>query len=137
MTIAAEIVVTACDLHDALRRVRHAISKEETRYYLGGVYLHHVARDNALRFVATDGHRLAQMDVPAPEGADTLRPAILSREFVMDACKATGKARDAFKHVRFAFGPNHIRLTDWDGNTVEGALIDGTFPQLCARGPLW
>jgi DNA polymerase III sliding clamp (beta) subunit (PCNA family) len=51
-TTAAEIVVTAGDLHDALRRVRHAISKEETRYYLNGVYLHHLARENVLRFVA-------------------------------------------------------------------------------------
>jgi DNA polymerase-3 subunit beta len=124
----AELTLTAGDLHDALRRVRHAICKEEIRYYLNGVYVHHVARNNVLRFVATDGHRLAQMDVPAPEGADTLRPAILSREFVADVIKATNKRGDAFKHVRLAIGPIHVRLTDWDGNTVEGALIDGTFP---------
>jgi hypothetical protein len=46
----------------------------------------------------------------------------------MDACKATGKARNAFKQVQLAIGPDHVRLTDWDGNTIEGALIDGTFP---------
>jgi DNA polymerase-3 subunit beta len=68
------------------------------------------------------------MDVPAPESADSLRPAILSREFVLDACNATSKGRDAFKHVRLAISPDHVRLTDWDGNTIEGALIDGTFP---------
>jgi DNA polymerase III sliding clamp (beta) subunit (PCNA family) len=49
ITTAAEIVLTAADLHDALRRVRHAVCKEETRYYLGGVYLHYVPRCNALR----------------------------------------------------------------------------------------
>jgi DNA polymerase III sliding clamp (beta) subunit (PCNA family) len=92
ITTAAEITVTAGDLQNALRRVRHAMSREETRYYLNGIYAHHIAADNALRFVATDGHRLAQMDIPASEGADGVRPAILSREFVMDASKATSKA---------------------------------------------
>jgi DNA polymerase-3 subunit beta len=66
-TTAAEIVLSAGDLHDALRRVRHAMCREETRYYLNGVYVHHVARDNAVRFCATDGHRLALADIPAPK----------------------------------------------------------------------
>ena len=127
-TTAAEIVLTAGDLYDALRRVRHAMCKEETRYYLNGVYLHHVLRDNVLRFVATDGHRLAMVDIRAPEGAHTVRAVILSRAFVADAIKATSKARDAFKRVRLAIGPSQTRLTDWDGNVIEGALIDGTFP---------
>src|ERR1700757_1272744 len=110
----AEITVTAGDLHDALRRVRHAMCREETRYYLNGVYVHHVARDNALRLCATDGHRLALADVPAPEGASSVRPVILSRAFVMDVCKATSKARDALKHVRLSFGRDAVTLTDWD-----------------------
>jgi DNA polymerase III subunit beta len=97
LTTATRITISAGDLHDALRRVRHAMCREETRYYLNGVYVHHVPRENALRFCATDGHRLALADVPAPEGAETVRPAILSREFVQDACKATNKARDALK----------------------------------------
>jgi DNA polymerase-3 subunit beta len=125
---AAEIVLTAGDLHDALRRVRHATCREETRYYLNGVYLHHVARDNVLRFVATDGHRLALADVPAPRGADSLRPAILARDFVQDACKATSRARNASKDVRLSFGRDAVTFTDWDGNRIEGALVDGTFP---------
>jgi DNA polymerase-3 subunit beta len=125
---AAEIVLMAGDLHNALRRVRHAMCKEETRYYLNGVYVHHVARENVLRFVATDGHRMALADVPAAQGADSVRPAILSREFVKDACKATNKARDAFKNVQLSFGRDAVTFTDWDGNRIEGALIDGTFP---------
>ena len=53
---------------------------------------------------------------------------ILSRAFVADAIKATNKRRDAFRPVRLAIDPNHARLTDWDGNLIEGTLIDGTFP---------
>jgi DNA polymerase-3 subunit beta len=141
-TTTTELILNAGDLHDALRRVRHAMSREETRYYLNGVYLHHVARENVLRFVATDGHRLALADVPAPEDADSLRPAILSRAFVMDACKTTGKARDALKQLRLSFGHDLVTLTDWNGNRIEGALIDGSFPDyervIPARGaPAW
>src|ERR1700674_1590897 len=102
----AEIILEAGDLNDALRRVCHAMCKEETRYYLNGVYLHYALRDDVLRFVATDGHRLAMADIPAPQGAINIRPAILSRAFVMDALKATNKTRDAFKQVRLAVGPN-------------------------------
>jgi len=62
-TAEVEIELTAGDLHEALRRVRHAMCREETRYYLDGVYLHHVASVGALRFVATDGNRLATADI--------------------------------------------------------------------------
>jgi DNA polymerase-3 subunit beta len=129
VTVAtSEITVEAGDLNNALRRVRHAICKEETRYYLNGVYMHHVARDNVLRFVATDGHRLAMADIGAPEGAHSASPVILSRAFVLNAIKATSKARDAFKRVRLAIGASRISLTDWDGNVIDGELVDGTFP---------
>lgn len=126
-TTAAEIILTAGDLHDALRRVRHAMSKQDTRYYLNGVYLHYVMRDNALRFVATDGPVLAAADVRAP-GAQPAGPAILPSTFVADIIKAMRKGRDAFKQVRLAIGPTRASLTDWEGSVIEGALIDGVFP---------
>jgi DNA polymerase-3 subunit beta len=124
----AEISLECGDLFDALRRVRHAICQKETRYYLNGVYLQYALRDDVLRFVATDGHRLAMADIPAPQGAINVRPAILSRAFVTDAIKATNKTRDVFKQVHLAVGPNSATLTDWAGSVIEGALVDGTFP---------
>src|SRR5215831_72259 len=101
---------------------------EETRYYLDGVYLHHVARVGALRFVATDGNRLATADIGVAEGAETIRPVILSRPFVIEAFKGTSKRRDAFRHVRLAIGADYARLTYWDGSAIDGPLVDGTFP---------
>ena len=127
-TTAAEIVLEAGAFSDALRRVRHAICGEETRYYLNGVYVHHVARDKALRLVATDGHRLAAADIPAPEEGTNIRPAILSRAFVADAIKATKRGRDARKRIRLGVGQEHVWLTDWDRNMISGKLVDGTFP---------
>ena len=101
--------------------------REETRYYLDGVYLHHVAKVGALRFVATDGHRLATADIGTAEGAETIRPVIPSRAFVTEAIKGTGKRRDAFRHVRLAIGADYARLTYWDGSARDGPLVDGTF----------
>jgi len=129
MNTEVEIELTAGGLHEALRRVRHVMCREETRYYLDGVYLHHVAKVGALRFVATDGHRLATADIGVAEGAETIRPVILSRPFVVEAIRGTGKRRDAFKHVRLAIGADYGRLTYWDGSASDGPLVDGTFPE--------
>ena len=69
--------------------------------------MHHVARVGALRFVATDGHRLARADIGTAEGAETIRPVILSRAFVTEAIKGTSNRRDAFRHVRLAIGADY------------------------------
>ena len=113
MNTEVEIELTG-RLTQALRRVRHAMCREETRYYLDGVYLHHVARVGALRFVATDGNRLATADIGTAESAETIRPVILSRPFVVEATRGTSKRRDAFKAVRLAIGADYARLTYWD-----------------------
>ena len=61
----------AGQMRDLVDRTRFAISTEETRYYLNGIYLHAAESDGAkvLRAVATDGHRLARFEEPLPEGA--------------------------------------------------------------------
>src|SRR5215831_11463838 len=101
---------------------------EETRYYLDGVYLHHVAKIGALRFVATDGNRLATADIGTAEGAETIRPVILSRPFVVEVTRGTSKRRDAFRQVRLAIGADYAHLAYWDGSASDGPLVDGTFP---------
>ena len=63
---------------------KFAISSEETRYYLNGIFLH-VPESNKdkLRAVATDGHRLAQAEVPIPNGAENIPSIILPRKAVV------------------------------------------------------
>ena len=63
--------VAAGDLKRLIDKTQFAISTEETRYYLNGIYLHMAgtAKAGMLRAVATDGHRLAQVELPLPQGA--------------------------------------------------------------------
>ena len=67
-----QFTVAAAELRGLIDRTRFAISTEETRYYLNGIYLHQADRDGTtlLRAVATDGHRLASVEIPLPSGAD-------------------------------------------------------------------
>ena len=63
--------LTGADIRKLIDATQFAISTEETRYYLNGIYLHTVDAGSGLQFraVATDGHRLAQAEVPAPSGS--------------------------------------------------------------------
>src|SRR6202022_1823099 len=64
-------MLAAADVKRLIDRTQFAISTEETRYYLNGIYLHAAgtAKAATLRAVATDGHRLAQMELELPKGA--------------------------------------------------------------------
>lgn len=106
-------------------RTQFAISTEETRYYLNGIYLH-MAKDGdspVLRAVATDGHRLAQLDVPAPEGAAGMPGVIVPRKTVGELQRLI----EADAEVGVELSQSKIRFTL--GETVlTSKLIDGTFP---------
>lgn len=123
---AAEFKIPAADLRTLIDRTRFAISTEETRYYLNGIYLHAAEQGGVevLRAVATDGHRLARFEMPLPEGAKDLPGVILPRKAVGEIRKLIDAAGDAItvsvsdNKMRFSF--DHIALTT--------KLIDGTFP---------
>jgi len=74
------------DLRRLLQKTRFAMSQEETRYYLNGVYLHAVADGDAppLRAAATDGHRLARLDAPLPDGAAAMPGVIVPRKAIAE-----------------------------------------------------
>src|SRR5438105_13879614 len=76
--------LAAADLKRLIDKTQFAISTEETRYYLNGIYLHTSGngQSTALRAVATDGHRLAQIDLPAPQGAIGMPGVIVPRKTV-------------------------------------------------------
>jgi DNA polymerase-3 subunit beta len=118
--------VEAAELRRLIDKTRFAISTEETRYYLNGIYLHHAkgAKGNVLRAVATDGHRLALAEVEAPKGSDKLKGIIVPR-------KAVGEIRrlldDAPETVTVEASDSKITLHIGDA-VLTSKLIDGSFP---------
>ncbi|MCH8861908.1 MAG: DNA polymerase III subunit beta [Proteobacteria bacterium] len=117
--------ISSTDLKRLIDRTRFAISTEETRYYLNGIYLH-VAESNKprLRAVATDGHRLAQAEIPVPEGATGMPGVIIPRKTVGEIRKLI----DEFDgDIEIALSDTKIRFS-FDGAVLTSKLIDGTFP---------
>ncbi len=114
-------------LRGLIDRTRFAISTEETRYYLNGIYLHAVDSEGTrmLRVAATDGHRLARVEEPMPEGAETIPGVIIPRKTVGELRKlldeASGGIEIALSDTRIQFKVGTITLTS--------KLIDGTFPE--------
>ena len=116
----------ARELRALIDRTRFAISTEETRYYLNGIYLHptEVRGTPILRAVATDGHRLARVELPLPEGAAGMPGVIVPRKTVAELRKLI---EDADTDVEVSLSPTKIRFTFGDVVLIS-KLIDGTFP---------
>jgi DNA polymerase-3 subunit beta len=109
-----------------IEKTRFAISTEETRYYLNGIYLHEVSSKEAplIRAVATDGHRLAQVQFPRPAGAEGMPGVIVPRKTVVELSKLI-EATEV--DVEIGLSSSKIRFII-DGLTLTSKLIDGTFP---------
>ncbi len=105
---------------------RFAISMEETRYYLNGIYLHATKVDkvNVLRAVATDGHRLALLEMPAPKGSKGLDGIIVPRKTVGEVRKLVDEISSP---VEIGLSDSKVRFTFGDV-VITSKLIDGTFP---------
>ena len=118
--------VPAADLRALIDRTRFAMSTEETRYYLNGIYVH--AADNegvsVLRAVATDGHRLARFEMPLPEGALDMEGVIIPRKAVGELRKLIDEAADT---IRIELSSSKVKFT-FDHVVLTSKLIDGTFP---------
>ncbi len=114
------------ELRGIVDRTSFAISTEETRFYLNGIYLHHAQRDGVevLRSVATDGHRLASVETPLPEGAANIPGVIVPRKTVAELRKLI---EDTDLDVAVSLSETKIRFA-FDDATLTSKLIDGTFP---------
>jgi DNA polymerase III subunit beta len=118
--------LVAADLRRLIDKTQFAISTEETRYYLNGIYFHIAGTGNAatLRGVATDGHRLAQFDLPLPEGAAGMPGIIVPRKTVGEVQRLI---EDGEAEVTLELSPGKIRFT-FARVVLTSKLIDGTFP---------
>ena len=118
--------LSAADLRGLVDHTRFAISTEETRYYLNGIYLHAADEEGVamLRAVATDGHRLARFQVPLPAGAAGMPGVIVPRKTVQELRKLVDETEEL---VEVALSDTKIRFR-FDGIVLTSKLIDGTFP---------
>lgn len=118
--------IPAADLRALIDRTKFAMSTEETRYYLNGIYIHAAEQNGValLRAVATDGHRLARFEMPLPAGAESMPGVIVPRKAVGELRKLLDEAADT---IRISLSQNKIRFA-FDHIVMTSKLIDGTFP---------
>ncbi len=124
--LGVRFTVATADLVRLFDKARFAMSQEETRYYLNGVYLHAFSDGSSkqLRAAATDGHRLARLDAPLPSGAEKMPGVIVPRKAVAEVGRLLSDAEETVDvavsetKIRFGFGAGHL----------TSKLIDGSFP---------
>lgn len=118
--------IPAGELRAIIDKTRFAMSTEETRYYLNGIYVHAIEKNGValLCAVATDGHRLAKYEMPLPEGAAGMPGIIIPRKTVGEIRKLIEDAADlitvSLSESKICFSFDHVVMTS--------KLIDGTFP---------
>ena len=122
----SEFTIPAKDLRRLFDKSQFAISTEETRYYLNGVYLHVTDGETgkSLRAVATDGHRLARVDAEIPLGAEDMPGVIVPRKTVAELRKLL---TDEEAVIKVSVSEAKIRFAT-DDMTLTSKVIDGTFP---------
>jgi DNA polymerase III subunit beta len=124
--LAYNFTLTAAELRSLVDRTRFAISTEETRYYLNGIYLHTTKNDEVpvIRAVATDGHRLARVEMVMPEGAAGMPGIIVPRKTVIELRKLVDEGED---EIQVSLSETKIRFST-GAAALTSKLIDGTFP---------
>jgi DNA polymerase-3 subunit beta len=118
--------LAADDLKRLIDKTRFAISTEETRFYLNGIYLHAAkeGKTPTMRVVATDAHRLARYEFDLPDGAADMPGVIVPRKTVSELRRLLDDAEGA---IDISLSDTKIQFAT-DGVELTSKLIDGTFP---------
>jgi DNA polymerase-3 subunit beta len=122
----SNFTANAAVLRRLFDKSKFAISTEETRYYLNGVYMHIADGDGGkkLRCVATDGHRLARIDADMPDNAADMPGVIIPRKTVGELRKLLD---DDDMKIAVSVSETKVRFATPD-ITLTSKVIDGTFP---------
>ncbi len=124
--LSTNFILSADELIRIIDKTKFAVSNEETRYYLNGIFLHKAERNSIqfLRAVATDGHRLAQYDIPLPQGAEEINGIIIPKKTIFELRKVLD---DANGDVAISLNENKIKF-NFNNLKIISKVIDGTFP---------
>ncbi len=121
-----EFKLKSDELKKIIDKTRFAISNEETRYYLNGVYLHTVELngEQKLRAVSTDGHRLAKIETKLPAGASNIPGVIIPKKTINEVRKIIDEFEE---EIKISLNENKI-IFYIDKIVLSSKLIDGSFP---------
>jgi len=124
--LTTKFILSASELIRMIDKTKFAISNEETRYYLNGIFLHKTQKNSIdmLRAVATDGHRLAQYDIPLPQGAEEMTGLIIPKKTILELRRILD---DASGDINIQLNENKIKFSFSELNIIS-KVIDGTFP---------
>ncbi|RVT95569.1 DNA polymerase III subunit beta [Rhodovarius crocodyli] len=124
--LPVRFALPAGTLRGLIDRTKFAISTEETRYYLNGIYIHvaEIEGTPVLRAAATDGHRLARVEEPAPEGSAGMQGVIIPRKTVNELRKLAEETQEDVE-IRLSETKAQFKV---GGVLLTSKLIDGTFP---------
>ena len=124
--LSVKFVLSVTELKRMIDKTKFAISNEETRYYLNGVFLHQTQKDSIdiLRAVATDGHRLAQYDIPLPQGAKEMNGIIIPKKMIQELRRVLD---DASGDINIELNENKIKFSFNDmkiiSKVIKGCIL--------------
>ena len=124
--LSVKFIMNVEDLKTMIDKTKFAISNEESRYYLNGIFFHsaHKNEINILRSVATDGHRLAQYDMPLPQGEEKMSGNIIPKKTTLELRRILD---DANGDVQVELSSSKVKFVFSEIELVS-KVIDGTFP---------
>jgi DNA polymerase-3 subunit beta len=109
-------------LKEMVAKTQFAITGEDTRYFLNGAKF--VMKPDSLTLVATDGHRLALVEVEHKLGVKEESGVILPKKTLLELGKLLLEGEG---DVMFESGENHL-FFEVGGRTLISRMIDGQFP---------
>lgn len=121
--IACKFPLHAAELSRLIDKTRFAMSTEETRYYLNGLYFH-ITAEGLLKTVATDGHRLALAQIPSPEAAQQMPGIIISRKTIGEIRKLIDESAD---EIMISVAPTQVQFQVGQA-LLTSRLVEGNFP---------
>ena len=118
--------IPASEMIRLIDKTSFAMSLEETRYYLNGIYLHAVKDSTVdkLRTVSTDGHRLSRVDMTMPESVTEIPGVIIPRKTIMEIRKLL---EDHTDNINLSLSDNKIQIS-FSNVVLTSKLLDGPFP---------
>jgi DNA polymerase-3 subunit beta len=117
-----QLTIKQGQLKRLIDRTGFAMAQQDVRYYLNGMLWE--LKEQRLRVVATDGHRLALCTLPGKVDASGDTQVILPRKGVLELARLL---MDEEEDIAIVIGSNHIRATTNDF-TFTSKLVDGKFP---------